>query len=251
MTGLTVTIITYNEEKNIGRCLDAIRGLTDEILVVDSFSTDNTVGICESYGCQIIQRKFTGFSDQKQFAVDQAKNDWILILDADEVVSDELKKEIALILHQDRIPFSGYEICFALFYMGRIMHHSGVGNEHKVRIFNRKYGAFEFAVVHEKLKMTGPVGRVKGKIIHNSYADLYHHVDKTNRYTSLAATINYDQGKKYSKLWVFFKFPISFMIYYFIKGGILDSYPGFMWSLLAAFSTTIKIAKTIEMKEKS
>ena len=140
---------------------------------------------------------------------------------------------------------------FSLYYMGKIMHHSGVGSEHKLRLFNRKYGAFDFSYVHEEIKLNGPVGRLKGTCIHYSYNDLHHHLEKSNIYTTLAAQHYKQKGKRYHKMWVAFKFPITFLIYYFIKGGIFDGYPGFMWSFFAAFYTTVKIAKTIEMTERS
>jgi len=247
MTGLTITIITHNEERNIGNCLEASRGLSDEILVVDSFSTDKTVEICESYGCHVISRAFKGFADQKQFAANEAKNDWILSLDADEVITEGLKNEIYSLFQQEKIPLSGYEIRFLLFYMGRIMHHSGVGFVHKIRLFNRNCGTFECSLVHEKIILNGPVGRLTGAIIHYSFHDLYHHVGKLNTYTSLAAEQYKQAGKSYPKIWIAFKFPVTFLIYYFIKKGILDGYAGFMWSFFAAFYTTIKIAKTIEI----
>jgi len=251
MEDLTITIITHNEERNIGRCLEALKGLPDEMIVVDSFSTDKTVEICESYGCRVIQRDFKSFVDQKQFAVFEAKNDWILSVDADEVITEGLKNEIAGLLKQEKIPFEGYEIHFSLFYMGKIMHHSGVGNEHKLRLFNRKYGAFGASYVHEKINLNGPVSRLKGRVIHYSYNDLQHHLEKSNLYTTLAAINNKKNGKKYYKLWGTLKFPITFMLYYFIKGGFLDGYPGFMWSFFAAFYTTVKITKTIEVEVRS
>jgi glycosyltransferase involved in cell wall biosynthesis len=251
MERLTVTIITYQEERNIAKCLEAIKGLADEILVVDSYSTDKTVEICESYGCRVLLREFKGYGDQKQFAVNEAGNDWILSVDADEVVTGGLKNEIINLLQQEKIPFCGYEICFSLFYMGKIMKHSGVASEPKLRLFNRRSGTFEFSYVHEGVKLNSPVGRLKNAIIHYSYDSIYHHLEKSNIYTTLAAKQNKLQGKRYHKMWVAVKFPVTFLIHYFIKGGILDGYPGFMWSFFAAFHTTVKIAKTIEITERS
>jgi glycosyltransferase involved in cell wall biosynthesis len=251
MEGLTATIITYQEEANIGRCLEALKGLPEEILVVDSFSTDKTVEICRSYGCKVILREFTSYVDQKQFAVNEATNEWILSLDADEVITEGLKNEIISLLEQETIPFYGYEINLSLFYMGKIMRHSGVAFEPKLRLFNRNSGAFEFTYVHERIKLDGPVGRLNGTAIHYSYKNLYHHLEKTDMYTTLAAQHNKHKGKRYHKLWVAIKFPATFYIYFFIKGGILDGYAGFIWSLFAAFSSTVKIAKTIEMTARS
>jgi glycosyltransferase involved in cell wall biosynthesis len=249
MTAISVTIITHNEEQNIARCLEALKGLPDEILVVDSFSADRTVEICESYGCRVIRREFKGFVDQKQFAVDQSRNNWILSLDADEIVTEDLKKEIEELFRKDP-PCDGYRLRFSLYYMGRILKHSGVGFEHKLRLFDRRKGAFEPTYVHEVIRVNGPVGRLKGISVHYSYNDLQHHLEKSNRYTTLAAQHYHQQGRRFYKSWAVLKFPITFFLYYFVKGGILDGFPGFMWSFLAAFYTTIKIAKTIEMSEK-
>ena len=251
MPELSVVIITHNEEQNIGRCLDALKGLADEIIVVDSFSTDKTVEICETYGCRVIVREFKGYVDQKQFAVNEAKNNWILSLDADEVITEGLKTEIATLFQQEKIPYNGYWIRFSLYYLGKILRHSGVGFEHKLRLFDRQTGAFEFTYVHEEVKVNGLAGRLKGIIIHYSYHDLQHHIEKSNDYTTLAAKHYLKKGKHFSKLWVAFKFPVTFLLYYFVKGGFLDGYPGFMWSFMAAFYTTTKIAKTIELIDKS
>lgn len=251
MPELSVVIITHNEEQNIGRCLEALKGLAGEVLVVDSFSTDKTVELCESYGCRVIVREFKGYVDQKQFAVNEAKNDWILSLDADEVITEGLKAEITTLFQQEKITYDGYKIRFSLYYLGKILRHSGVGFEHKLRLFNRETGAFEFTYVHEVVKVNGLVGRLKGIVIHYSYHDLQHHIEKSNHYTTLAAKHYLKKGKHYSKLWVAFKFPVAFLLYYFVKGGFLDGYPGFMWSFMAAFYTSTKIAKTIELMDKS
>ncbi|MEI6682134.1 MAG: glycosyltransferase family 2 protein [Bacteroidota bacterium] len=251
MPGLTITIITHEEERNIGKCLEAIQGLADEILVVDSFSKDKTVDICNSYGCSVIQREFKGFADQKQFAVNEAKNDWILSVDADEVITKELKNEIAGLLQRENMPYQGYNIRISLCYLGRVLKHSGVGSDHKLRFFNRKHGKFESTEVHELITLKGSVGRLKGRLIHYSYHDLNHHMDKLNLYTTVAAAQNYNKGRKFSKLWCMFKFPITFLLYYFFKGGFRDGYPGFVWSFFASVYTTVKIAKTIELTGKS
>jgi len=251
MPELSVVIITHNEEQNIGRCLEALKGLANEVIVVDSFSTDNTVEICEFYGCRVIEREFKGYFDQKQFGVNEAKNDWILSMDADEVMTEGLKTEIATLFQQEKIPCNGYGIRFSLYYLGKILRFSGVGSDDKLRLFNREAGAFEFTYVHEEIKVSGLIGRLKGIIIHYSYRDLQHHIEKSNRYTTLAAEHYHKKRKHFSKLWVAFKFPVTFLLYYFVKGGFLDGYPGFMWSFMAAFYTSVKIAKTIELMDKS
>ncbi len=247
MQQLSVVIITYNEEENILRCIHSVKDLADEILIVDSFSADHTVEICNSSGCKVILHPFEGYGQQKQFGVDQAGNNWILSLDADEVVTDELKQEIRTLMQQEAIPHGGYKIPFSLFYMGRIFRHKETDN---LRFFDRTKGRFRFVKVHEGVDVNGPVGTLKGKIIHYSYRDLSHHIQKTNTYTTQAAEGYIARGRTFSKAWVALKFPVSFFIFYIIKLGILEGYPGFLWSFFAAFYGSMKVAKTIEMQEK-
>jgi glycosyltransferase involved in cell wall biosynthesis len=250
MQKLSVVIITHNEEYNIARCIESIKDLADEIVVVDSMSTDRTVEICTAYNSRVISHPFEGYGQQKQFGVEQAGNDWILSLDADEVVTEELKLEIRNLLQHESISHSGYNIPFSLCYMGRILRYSGTGNEFHLRLFDRKRGKFTEVKVHEGVEVNGPVGTLKGKVIHYSYRDLVHHLQKINTYTTQAAEGYTAKGRKFSKAWVAFKFPVSFFIFYIIKRGILDGYPGFLWSFFAAFYGSVKVAKTIEMREK-
>jgi glycosyltransferase involved in cell wall biosynthesis len=247
MQKLSVVIITHNEEENIPRCIHSIKDWADEILVVDSFSADSTVEICNSSGCKVISHQFEGYGQQKQFGVEQASNNWILSLDADEVVTDELKQEIRTLMQKEAIPHGGYQIPFSLFYMGRILRHTGTNN---LRLFDRTRGRFRFVNVHESVDVNGPVGTLKGKVIHYSYRDLVHHLQKINTYTTQAAEGYTARGRRFSKVWVAFKFPVSFFIFYILKLGILEGYPGFLWSFFAAFYGSMKVAKTIEMQEK-
>ena len=249
MPKISIVIITKNEEKNIPRCLESVKELSDEILVVDDHSTDRTAEICRSSGCRVILHSFEGFSRQKQFAVDQAANDWIFSLDADEMITPELSKEIRNLFSQDEVPDAGYRIPFSLFYMGRILKHSGTGRESHLRLFDRRRGGFTDVTVHEGIEVKGPVKTLKGKIIHYSYRDLSHHLQKINTYTSDAAEGYFSKGKRFSKCRVAWKFPVGFFIFYILKGGILDGYPGFLWSFMAAFYGSVKIAKTIEKQE--
>ncbi len=248
MQDISVVIITRNEEANIQRCLNSVKEIAGEVVVVDSFSTDKTVEICESFGCRVFIREFTGYGNQKQFAVDQAVNDWVLSIDADEVVSpclrDELQRFIGTTITGKGAVY-GYYIPFVLYYLGSILKHCGTGRN--LRLFDRRACKFTLVPVHESVDMTGKPGRMKGRIIHYSYRDFSHHLEKINYYTSLAAEGNQKKGKRFHKFWVAFKFPVTFCVYYFLRLGILDGYPGFIWSFLAGIYTSLKIAKTIEM----
>ncbi|MDP1620713.1 MAG: glycosyltransferase family 2 protein [Bacteroidales bacterium] len=256
MPKLSVVIITFNEETNIRRTLDSVKPIADEIVVVDSMSTDNTIDICREFGCKVYQREFDGYGTQKQFATEQASNDWIFSIDGDEVVTDELQKEI-LTMFTDMTGtgfsgpnHSGYFVHRSLHFMGKILRHSGVGKESLLRLFNRTKGGFTTVTVHEGVEVTGSTGTLQGRLIHYSYRGISHHLEKINTYTSLAAEEYIKKGRSFPLFWVALKFPATFLTVYIIKGGILDGYPGFMWSFLAAIYASLKVAKTIERSQK-
>jgi len=251
MPEISAIIIAFNEEQNIRRCIESVRDMVTEIVVIDSMSTDQTAEICRSLGCHVIQREFDGFGTQKQFAADQASNDWVFSVDADEVITPELSNEIQILSQQPEIPEAGFEICISLIYLGRKLKHGGAGSDYHLRLFDRRQGGFTKVKVHEGVEVKGRKSRLKGEMLHYSYRDLSHHLDKLNFYTTRAALGYHQRGKRYSKCWVALKFPISFLQFYCCKAGFLDGYPGFMWSLLAAFYSSLKIAKSIEMREES
>lgn len=256
MSKLSVIIIARNEELNILRCLESVKPVADEIVVVDSMSADRTASLCRDFGCKVFQREFDGYGSQKQFAVDKASNNWVLSIDADEVVSEELQVELKELFGDGaagsattgvpQLKFSGYNIPFSLHFMGKLLRYSGVGKELHLRLFDRTRGGFTLVPVHEGIEVHGAVGRLSGRIIHYSYRDISHHIEKINTYTSQAADGYLKRGKSFSKWWVALKFPTSFISFYLIKRGFLDGYPGFMWSFLAAVYATLKVAKTVE-----
>ena len=245
MAKLSVVIITYEEENNIARCLESIKNFADEIVVVDSESKDRTVEICKSFGCKVVVHAFEGYGRQKQFAIDQAAHDWVFSLDADEVLTDKLKSEIHQLLQDENNLHAGYKVPEKFIYLGRILKHT---ETYPLRFFNRKKGRFTNAPVHEQFVIDGVLGKLKGNMIHYSYRDIEHHLQKINSYTTQAAIKSTMENKSYPKIWVAFKFPVSFFIFYIVRLGFLDGYPGFVWSFFAAFYGSVKIAKAIEMK---
>jgi glycosyltransferase involved in cell wall biosynthesis len=262
MIPLSVVIITHNEEANIIRCLTSVRMVADEIIVVDSYSTDRTVLICRDQGCRVFERAFDGYGPQKQFAVDQANNDWVFSIDADEVVTADLREELFRIFgkagqigsleSESRMTEgqpAGFVVPFSLHFMGKELKHGGVGGESHLRLFNRRRGHFTQVPVHEGIEVNGRIVPVKGKILHYSYRNISHHISKINTYTTQAAEGYRKRGKSFPRAWVFLKFPTSFISFYVIKGGILDGYQGFMWSFLAAVYAMLKVAKTVEIQE--
>ncbi|MBM3404728.1 MAG: glycosyltransferase family 2 protein [Bacteroidetes bacterium] len=246
MKKLSVIIITYNEEHNIVRCLESVKPFADEVIVVDSYSTDKTVEICKSFGCKVLKHEFLGYSKQKQLAVDAAENDWIFWIDADEQVSTDLATEILHLKEVQQQDIAGYSIPRTFVYLGRVMKYSSGSKEMLLRIFDRKKSHFTDVTVHEEVKVKGKTLNLKNKLFHYSYRDLSHHLQKIDKYTTQAAEGYLKQGKRFSKCWVIFKFPISFCTFYFLRLGFLDGYPGFVNAFLAAFYGSMKVAKTIE-----
>ncbi|MFH1937384.1 MAG: glycosyltransferase family 2 protein [Bacteroidota bacterium] len=249
MPKISVVIIVFNEEKNIRRCIESVRELAAEIVVVDSMSTDHTAETCRSLGCRVIPREFDGYGTQKQCAVEQATHEWIFSIDADEVVTPELKEEVRELFNRPVIDEAGFELCFSLVYLGRKLKYGGAGSDYHLRLFNRSTGGFTKVKIHEGIEVTGKIRRLQGEMLHYSYQGLTHHLEKINYYTSRAAEGYVHRGKRFSKIWAVLKFPISFLQFYCCKAGFLDGYPGFMWSLLAAFYASLKIAKSIELME--
>ncbi len=250
MPPISAVIIAKNEEDKILSCLGSLKSFAAEIVVVDSLSADRTADICRSAGCRVFIREFDGYGNQKQFAVDQAVNDWVISVDADEEISPALASELAVLASAPNLPFDAYNIPFSLVYMGRVMKHSGLGHETHLRFFNRKKGRFTTTPVHEGIVTEGRTGKLKNRILHYSYRDIRHHLEKINIYTTQAAEGLTAKGKKYSGFTVVCKFPLSFFTIYILKGGILDGYPGLIWSWLSAFYASLKIAKTKELQKK-
>lgn len=248
MPALSIAIITLNESQNIRRAVASAQPVSADIVVVDSMSADGTAEICREMGCRVFERPFDGYGNTKQFAVDQALNDWVLVLDADEELTPALQEELKRLFAGGAVPreMAGYRIPRSLHFIGRVMKHSGTGGEMLLRLFDRKRGAFTKAAVHEEILVEGPTGTLKGGLIHYSYRDISHHIEKLNHYSSLAAEDYVRKGRRFGKAWVAVKFPATFFTFYILKGGILDGYPGFMWSFLAGVYASLKVAKTIE-----
>ena len=183
---IAVFINTLNEASRIRACLESV-AWADEIVVVDSISGDQTVKICSEFGCRVFQRAFDGYGSQKQFAVDQASNDWVFAIDADEVVTQELQNEIIALFADTKnsgfsgLPHPAYRIPRSLKFMGRLLRYGGAGQEFLVRIFDRTKGGFTKVPVHEGIEVNGPKGILHGLLIHYSYKNINDHLERINR----------------------------------------------------------------------
>jgi len=243
---ISCVLITFNEEENLRKTLPAV-SWCDEVVVVDSGSSDNTLEVCEKFNCKIFHREFDGYGSQKRFAVSKAEHDWILNLDADEVISDELKNDILLELNKEKIDYAGFLIPRRLFFLGRRFKHGRESKDYQLRFFNRNYGNYTEDKVHEKVVVKGEVKKLKGELLHFSYSSIHQYFEKFNSYTSRAAEELYVQGKKKGIEAIVFSFPLYFVKNYFIYGNFLNGFQGFLWALFSSLYPVVKYFKLITL----
>lgn len=245
---LSVAIITYNEDRIIGKTLDAVHDLADEIIIVDSFSKDCTQEICARFPkAKFIQQRFLGFGKQKNFAIEKCESEWILFLDSDEVLDDEAKQSIKKIISENQPEFNVYEIGFNNIFLGETLKYGGWGNIKRERLFRKGFGKYSEDIVHEEFITPEKKGRLSGKINHYTYKDIYHHIEKSNKYTSMMAEKMYKNGKKSSVLKILFKPLYQFIKSYFLRLGFLDGLVGYYAATTAAFYTFLKYKKLHEI----
>lgn len=242
MTDLSVVIITLNEEKNIARCLDSVKDIADDIVVIDSFSTDRTEEICKLYNVNFISRQWEGYSETKNFGNASARYDWILSLDADEALSGELRASI-LDLKKKGIT-NPCKFNRLTNYCGKWIRHCGWYPDTKLRIFNRNITKWE-GVIHEELvsSVDQEVQHLRGDCLHYSYYTIADHLRQVNHFTEIAAMDLFSRGKKAGMLKILFSPCIKFIRDYFFKLGFIDGYAGFVICKISAHATFIKYVK--------
>jgi len=239
---LSVVIITHNEERNIERCLSSVKPLADEILVVDSFSTDRTKEICLAQGTRLIEHKWEGYSASKNYANQQATYDWILSLDADEALSPELSKSIQELKKAEHPHVAKFNRLTN--YCGHWIRHCGWYPDTKIRIFNRTSASWA-GLIHEKLEFTDrlPILHLKGDCLHYSYYTLEQHLLQAEKFTDLAAAELFRQGKKGSLLKLVLSPTVKFIQSYFLQRGFLDGSAGLTVCRISAWASYLKYKK--------
>lgn len=249
MEGLSVVIITYNEEANIERCLKSIVDLSSDIVIVDSGSTDRTQEICESYHCRFFLREFDDYSSQKNYSNSLAKHDYILSIDADECLSDDLKKSIKRFI-------PSYENIAVGF--NRLNHHCGKPvrfcgwyPDRKIRIFNRKFARWE-GPIHENIVFDNKpqTFHLSGDLLHFTYCSINEHVNQAEKFARLNALNDFNKGKKSSFFKPFFARFFRFFIVYFIKLGFLDGKTGFFIAKISARATFLRYRELYHQNKK-
>ena len=248
MNKLSAVIITFNEERNIVRCIDSLQEIVDEIIVVDSFSTDKTIELCESKGVKVIQNKFEGHIQQKNFALQQAKNDWVISLDADEALTEELKKSIIEVLKNPTV--KGYKFNRLTNYCGKWVRFCGWYPDTKLRIVNRNFAIWQGINPHDKLELTDgkKEGFLKGDLLHYSYYTKEDHYKQIEYFGKIAAQEAFKDGKRVNKLFLVGKVIAQFVKSYVLKLGILDGITGLKISYRSAYATYRKYKMLSQLK---
>jgi glycosyltransferase involved in cell wall biosynthesis len=243
MVKLSVVVITLNEEKNIRRCLESVLDIADDIVIIDSNSIDKTEEISKSLGARVIQHKFEGYVKQKNIANSEALYNHILSLDADEVLSDELKHSIQKV--KNAFDADGYTLNRLTNYAGKWVHHCGWYPDRKMRLFDRRKGKWEGLIIHEafKLKEGGNTKHLKGDLLHYSFNSVEDHKRQSEKFTTLGAQADFQKGKKapFYKIWL--GPPVKFIQSYFLRLGFLDGKTGFTICWLSAAATHNKYVK--------
>lgn len=245
ITGLSVVIITFNEERNIARCLESVKDVADEILVVDSFSTDKTEEICKRYNVRFIQHPFEGHIQQKNVAAHAARYDWVLSLDADEALDEQLKTSIIEV--KQNATHNAYYMNRLTNYCGKWIRHCGWYPDSKARLWNRTKGQWGGQNPHDRWELHAAddkYGKLNGDILHYSYYSISDHIRQIEYFTEIASKAEASAGKNPSLLKIVLGPGIKFFKSYILKAGFLDGYYGYVICRLSAQAAFIKYIKT-------
>lgn len=247
---LSVVIITYNEEKNIRRCLESIRAVADEIVIVDSFSTDNTKAICQQYNAHFIQQGFAGYGQQKNTALEYASNDFVLSLDADEVPDEKLVNAIAKV-KAGNPGFDGYTMNRCTNYCGGWIRHGTWYPDKKLRLFNRKKIQWSTDPIHETTVIPegARIQHLPGDILHYSYNSLEEHIGQNNKFSTLSAELYFKKGKKSGWFKILVNPAWAFIQCYLIRCGFMDGFRGFIIAGNVAHLTFMKYYKLYALQK--
>ena len=252
MSKLSVVIITFNEEKNIARCLDSVQNIADEIVVVDSFSKDRTKEICEKYPVRFIEHPFDGHIEQKNWAKEQATYDYVLSLDADEAVSTKLEESIQK-QKNNLEAADGYYFNRFTNYCGKWIRHCGWYPDRKLRLWNRQKGKWGGENPHDRFELNEgtKIQFLKGDLLHYSFYSIEQHMETINKFSSISAGFRFRKGLKFSIFKMFFSPLWKFFTSYFIKGGFRDGFYGYVICRNSAHSSFLKQVKLYQLwKEK-
>jgi glycosyltransferase involved in cell wall biosynthesis len=238
---LSAILITYNEERDLPQALASLQGLADEIVVVDSGSTDRTCELARQRGARVISRPFSGFAEQKNFAADQASHDWVFSLDADEAVSPELRSSL-LAWKESASDCVAYQVARRTSYLGKWIRHSGWYPQYHLRLYRRDHAQFVGAL-HESLRADGPAGRLTGDLLHYTVRSLAEHYAKLDVFTTLAAEDLHARGRHHWRGAMYLASPWTFVSTLLFRLGFLDGYRGVLIAWTSARYVWMKYSK--------
>jgi glycosyltransferase involved in cell wall biosynthesis len=241
MTKISATIVTLNEEKNIARAIESVR-VCEEILVIDSGSTDRTKTLATQRGARVVPHAWPGYAAQKNWAAEQAANDWILSIDADEALSEELEAEL-ISLKKTGLAADGYSMPRLAQYLGKWIQHSGWHPDRKVRLYDRRKAKWVGEYVHESVHVEGEVRQLQANLLHFTCDSLSAHLKTLDRYTTLAAQELIATGKRRPTYRLAVDPAWTFLRTYLLQRGFLDGFEGFTIAYMAALYTFLKYAK--------
>lgn len=243
MPNISAVVITYNEERNIERCLKSLVCVSDEIIVVDSFSTDKTEEICKRLGVKFFQNKFDGYKEQKNYALQFATNDYVLSLDADEALSEELKESI--LKEKDTLAFDGYYFNRLNNYCGQWIYHSNWYPDKKLRLFNKNKGVWGGINPHDRFVLNKGCAssRLDGDILHWVLGSYEAHMAKANNFSTIAANEYFKLGRSSSIMKILVNSGWRFFKAYILRLGFLDGFNGFVISSFSAYTSFLKYVK--------
>jgi glycosyltransferase involved in cell wall biosynthesis len=243
---VSVTIVTLDEAEHIASAIDSV-SWADEIVVVDSGSSDGTTDIARAKGARVSTRAWTGYADQKNYAAQIAAHDWIFSLDADERSTPALTAEIQALLRSEP-PKRGYRVPRVTFHLGRWIRTTDFYPDYQARLYDRRAGAWHGEYVHESVRVDGGAGYLRGELEHYSFRDLSDHMSRVNRYSSLAARQMYERGRRATAIDLVLHPPAAFLRNYVLRRGFLEGSAGFIISSVNAYSVFLKFAKLWELE---
>ena len=248
MPKVSVTIIALNEAEHIGAAIDSA-GWADEILLVDSGSTDATLDIARGRGVTVLCRPWSGYVDQKNFAAERAAHDWIFSLDADERIPPPLAAEVRTVVATEPA-LRGYRVPRVTYHLGRWIRTTDFYPDYQTRLYDRRSARWRGKYVHESVAVEGPIGRLRHELEHYSFRDLRDQLDRINHYTTLAAHQMHETGRRATPFDLVVHPPAAFLRNYLLRRGVLDGAAGFTISAMNAFSVYLKFAKLWELQQK-
>ncbi|MBN8701722.1 MAG: glycosyltransferase family 2 protein [Bacteroidetes bacterium] len=246
---LSVVIITYNEEKNIARCIDSVLSIADDIVIVDSFSKDKTEEICKSKGVRFVQHVFEGHIQQKNYAITQAQYPYVLSLDADEALDEQLQKSIMHV--KENWEADGYAMNRLTNYCGKWIRHCGWYPDTKLRLWDSRKGSWAGVNPHDKFELheaKSTVRQLTGDILHYSYYTKADHFKQVNYFTDIAAKANYEKGSRATVFHLLVSPIVKFFKDYIFKLGFLDGWYGLQICIISAYATFLKYRKMMKLQ---